>query len=364
MRTFALILTISIIGILSSSAYACTDFRVRAQDGTVVIARSMEFAMDLESNLRSSPKGKTRKPRGKIGFTWESEYGYVYLDGFDIDVVVDGMNEAGLSFEYLYLPGFTEYESVPPGQTSQALSYLDFGHWVLGNFAAVSEVQNALSSVFVFEEKLSVLGDMVFPLHAAIYDKTGTGIVVEFVEGQMEIHENELGVMTNSPPYDWHITNLRNYVSLRPTNPEPVIVEGITFNAMGMGAAMFGLPGDITPPSRFVKTAILLEVAIEAANATEAVNLAEHIMNNVDIPLGLSRDPENGQVLKELTQWVVFKDLTHGMLYYRTYENMSLHAVSLKKLDFSKNASALKMPIERNPYTLDVTDQFLKSKTR
>ena len=288
----------------------------------------------------------------------------MYLDGADLDLVVDGMNESGLSFEYLYLPGFTKYQTVPPGQTNRALSYLDFGHWVLGNFSTVDEVRNALNSIFVFEEKLDVLGGMIFPLHAAIYDATGRGIVVEFVEGRIDIHENKLGVMTNSPLYDWHITNLRNYVGLRPTNPEPVIAEGITFNVTGMGAGMFGLPGDITPPSRFVKTAIILEVAIKPANATEAVNLAEHIMNNVDIPLGLSREPQNGKVVSESTQWVVFKDLTHKVFYYRTYENMTLRAVSLEKLDFRENAPALKMPIKSSSYILDVTDPFLKSEIR
>ncbi|HLF67224.1 MAG TPA: penicillin amidase, partial [Gammaproteobacteria bacterium] len=60
----------------------------------------------------------------------------------------------------------------------------------------------------------------------------------------------------------------------------------------------------------------------------------------------------------ETTQWVIFKDLTHKKLYYRTYDDLTLRAVDLAKLDFSKNAKPLKMSISNSTPMVEVTDQF------
>jgi choloylglycine hydrolase len=231
---------------------------------------------------------------------------------------------------------------------------------VLGNFKTVAEVREALSKIFVSTQKLPGMGDMVFPVHAAIHDATGKGIVVEFINGKMNIHDNAIGVFTNSPSYDWHLTNLRNYVNLTPLTPQPIIAKGITFAATGQGAGMVGLPGDTSPPSRFVKTAIMLQTVFPAADGTSAINLAEHIINNVDIPLGFVREAKTGDATNEYTQWVVFKDLTHRVFYYRTYNNMRLRAVSLAKVDFSEHAPLLKMPIDTPPQVQNVTDQFVR----
>lgn len=342
------ILTICItLMMMPFTTLACTDFKLTAKDGTVLITRSMEFALDLKSNLRNSNRGRkftTTTPDNKPGIAWTAKYGYVFLDGLNHDMTVDGMNEVGLSFEYLYLPGETQYQAIPPGKESQSLPYMHLGDWILSSFKTVDEVRKALSDIYVYQEFLPGLGNMVFPLHASIFDASGKGIVVEFVKGKTLIYDN-IGVMTNAPLYDWHVTNLRNFVNLSPFNPTPVIANGLTFAATGQGSGMVGLPGDISPPSRFVKISVMANTAYPATNALGVLNLAEHIINNVDIPLGISRAMDHGKVSTELTQWVVFKDLTHKMLYYRTYENMSLRAISLDKLDFTENAPRYKMPI-------------------
>lgn len=347
------------------TSFACTDFRLTAKDGTVLITRSMEFAQEFHSNLRSSPRGRafsiTSPDRKNDGMTWKATYGYVFLDGMNFDIVTDGMNEAGLSFEALYLPGLAQYQVVPPGQNKQALPYFMLGDWILGSFKNIDELREALPNIYVFEQKLPGLGDMVFPLHFSVYDASGKGLVIEYINGKLNIHENKLGILTNAPSYDWHLTNLNNYVHLRPVNPPPVIAEGIQFAATGQGFGMIGLPGDISPPSRFVKTAVLADVVLPADNAVGVLNLAQHIINNVDIPRGLAREPESGKYINETTQWTVFKDLTHKVFYYRTYDDFSLRSVSLDKVDFSEKAPRLKMPIASPQFVQDMTDSFIKA---
>lgn len=344
-------------------AAACTDFRIIAKDGTVLITRSLEYALDMKANLRTSPRGRVFTmvaPDGKPGLSWKAKYAYLFLDGLGVDIVVDGMNEAGLSVEALYLPNFAEYQTVPANMSSHALPYINFGDWVLGNFKTIEEVRTAVNQVYAFAQKIPGMGDMIFPLHFSIFDPTGKGIVVEYVGGKLHVYD-QVGVMTNSPGYSWHVTNLTNYLHLTPLNPPPVISEGVQYSSNGQGFGMVGLPGDASPPSRFIKTATLLHMAIPTDNITGALDLAQHVINNVDIPLGLVREPGTGNATNDITQWVDFKDLTHKVLYYRTYGDMTLRAVSMDKLNLVENAPRLKMPIARPVLVQDLTDTFTKS---
>jgi choloylglycine hydrolase len=357
---------LAVLSILSSalliaeSSVACTDIHVIAADGTQVIARSMEFALQLNSDLVTIHRGTSfapTAPDGKPAMSWKAKYGYVLVDGLKQVIAIDGMNEQGLAFEYLYLPGETTYQTVPAGKNNQALPYFNLGDWILGNFKTVDEVRQALANVYVYEQTMPTTGKMVFPLHAAIHDATGKGIVVEFIDGKMEIN-NYVGVMTNSPNYTWQVKNLPQYFNLSPYNPKPIIVDGVSYSEAGQGAGMLGLPGDISPPSRFIKMAYMLQNVYQPLDALEAVNLAEHIMNNVDIPAGIVREKTTGPDSYETTEWTVFKDLTHKVFYYHTYQNLSLRSVDLKQIDFSENAPQLVMPLASAPVVIDVTSQL------
>lgn len=358
-----LLATLSVCAV--KTAFSCTDIRVNATDGTILITRTLEFAEDLQSNLRSSPRERTfhmTAPNGKPGMSWNNQYGYLYLDAFNHDIAMDGMNEQGLAFEYLYLPNFTQYQTVTEGQENKAISYLNFGDWVLGNFKSVDELKAALPSIFVYSQPMQIAGNsMVLPVHAAVHDASGKSIVIEFVNGKLNVYDNPLGVMTNSPTYDWQLTNLNNYVNLTPITPKPIFVDGLKFIATGQGAGMKGLPGDISPPSRFVKMSWMLKTVLPATNATSALNISQHIINNVDIPLGFVREPDNGKISNENTQWTVFKDLTHKAFYYRTYNDTSLHLVNLSKVNFSENSPALKMSLSQTQAVNDISDEFIKN---
>jgi choloylglycine hydrolase len=137
------------------------------------------------------------------------------------------------------------------------------------------------------------------------------------------------------------------------------VANGVQYGANGQGFGLLGLPGDYTPPSRFVKTAVLTTLAVPGNNAQDAINLAEHVINNVDITRGVVREGSTGNIVNETTQWVDFKDLTHKVFYYRTYDNMTLRSVSLAKVNFAPNAPRLKMPIENGAHVQDVSSQFL-----
>lgn len=341
------------------SGKACTDFKLEAQDGTRLITRSMEFAQDLQSNLRSSPRGRlfnSTVSKDLAGFSWKAHYGYLYVDGFGVDASFDGMNETGLTFEYLYLPNETAYQTTNSSNQSKALSYILFGDWVLSHFQTIEEVQAALSSIDVISEKVPQLGNAILPAHAAIHDASGKGIVVEFYNNKINVYKN-IGIMTNSPKYDWHVNNLANYLNLSANNPSPLTQDGITYMATGQGSGAVGLPGDASPPSRFVKIAFMVNNVFKVANAESLLNMAQHIINNVDLPAGLVR--EGNSTVTDTTQWVVFKDMTHKRFYYRTYNNLTLRMIDLGQIDFSEKGALLKMPLTTGTFDpIDMSTTF------
>jgi choloylglycine hydrolase len=339
------------------AAYACTDVHIAASDGSVLSARSMEFGPPLGSRLVVRPRGsklESPAPNGANGLGFIAKYGYAYMDGFQIDAVTDGLNEAGLSFGALYLPGFAEYESVSAADNPKALSNLHLGAWVLSQFATVAEVKAALGGVKVWGEPLAIFNNSFVPLHFAIHDASGKSLVLEWVGGKLTMYESTAGVLTNSPPYDWQMLNLRNFVSLSPDNAKPVKVNGVTYPATGQGSGLFGLPGDPTPPSRLVQTAVALAAADKPKDHMEALVLAQKLMNRVDLPAGLARDP--GSHESDITQWVVFRDHASRVYYYRTYEDMTLRALDLKKTNLAPGALARRIPIATAKPTVHMID--------
>jgi choloylglycine hydrolase len=337
------------------SVYSCGDILIKATDGTLLNARSMEFGVPLDSTLGIHVRGdafESRAPNKAKGLSWNSKYGFIGFMAVGLDFPTDGLNEKGLSFGALWLPTST-YQEILPSNSTQALLLNDLGSWILGNFATVEEVKAALPSVFVWGEVVEQIG-IIPPLHFAVHDTSGKSIVIEFREGQQKVYDNPLAVLTNYPTFPWHVDNVRNYIKLSAENAPSIKYNGAILSFYGQGSGLLGMPGDYTPASRFVRLAYLKNIATPAKNASELLGLAQHLFNNVDIAIGFIRDGEK-QDPTDYTQFVTFKDLTNKIIYYRTYGNMSLRAVDLKGLDFNEGKKYKALPIEMPLAVIDVT---------
>jgi choloylglycine hydrolase len=189
-----------------------------------------------------------------------------------------------------------------------------------------------------------VLGSTL-PIHLVLHDRSGAAAVIEWVGGERTVHENPVGVATNSPPFQWHLTNLRNYVNLRAVNVDALELDGLTLSAIGEGSGLLGLPGDWTPPSRFVRATAIAQATQEIDDADQAVGAALHIANAFDIPKGVVRDPHGG----DFTAWISIADLANGRYVLRTYEDPTPRSLSLGDLDLSAGAPVLKAPLPSEP---------------
>lgn len=179
--------------------------------------------------------------------TWTSKYAAVGLNALGVSALVDGMNEKGLAGGVLNFPGFAHYTDPAKADPRTLLAPWDFLTWVLTNHATVAGVKAALADVAVISVVQETM-KIVPPLHYTLHDATGASLVIEPIDGTLKVYDNPVTAMTNSPTFEWHITNLRNYVKLSNVNAPPLKLGGVIISALGNGSGMLGVPGDGTPP--------------------------------------------------------------------------------------------------------------------
>jgi len=323
---------------------ACTGLQIKTEDGTYISGRTLEFGIFLPTSVISVPRGYGfvgQTPLGE-GKKWQSKYASVGIIIADNEVILDGINEKGLSVGMFYLPGYAKYPQTTSTNQAISMSASDFNQWMLSQFATVDEVKKALQNGEVVLSNVLTPGfpPQVQPFHFLISDKSGNSLVVEPIDGKLVVYDNPVGVLTNAPTFDWHMTNLKNYVNLRPENPKNIKINGAVVNSLGQGTGMLGLPGDYAPPSRFVRAVAFSATAIPEKNAQRGVYQLFHLLNNFDIPVGLARTVHEGHIYSDYTMLTTARDPKNLRFYYKTYEDQTIKMVDLNKMD--KNGTKIK----------------------
>lgn len=336
----------------AQSAFACTGVTLKSADGSVVFGRTLEWgSFDLKSRLAVIPRGykyASHMPDGKLGVSWQGKYGVVGIDAVEKDIVVEGMNEKGLAVGLFYHPGFAEYQAYDPVQAAQSLGPTDVGQYLLTNYASVDEVRGALAKVRVVSVVEPALG-FAAPVHYIVTEPSGKAIVVEFLDGELKIFDAPLGVITNAPSYDWHETNLRNYINLSPVALPSKRIEDLNFKPLGGGSGMIGLPGDFTPPSRFVRAVAFSKTARPTPTGEETIYEIFRILDNFDVPLGAAEGTgeDKTQGMRSATIWTSASDTNDRVFYYHTQHNRRVRMVDLKRIDFGSFSDIIRLPLDR-----------------
>jgi choloylglycine hydrolase len=337
-RFTSLLAAISILSASIGQAVACTSFQLIAADGTRVYGRTMEFEFPMHSDLLVMPR-KTQfvgtGPNNTKGATWTGKFGVVGLNGFGQPIIIDGMNEKGMVGGVLYFPGYASYVKPENADPKKTLAPWEFLTWALSNFDNVADVKASLNEISVVAVEQGDL-KVVPPLHYVLHDAKGGVLVIEPINGRLVATDDPYGVMTNSPPFDWQVTNLSNYVNLSPIQPASKEIFGQKINPTGNGAGFLGLPGDSTPPSRFVRVASFASTVVPAKNADENIRLAEHTIHNFDVPRGSVRSSAGPKAFMEFTQWSTIGDIDNRRFLFSTYDYQGLRMVDLKTINFDK----------------------------
>ena len=326
----------------SPKALACTGITLCSEDGGVVVSRTVEWALsDAQHNkILIVPRHKiftAQTPEGNTGKKWKGTYGFVSLTAYGQPYGPDGLNEAGLYVGLYYLPGFAEYAVYDSNKASKSMSVGDLMQWMLSSFKTVDEVIAHLKEVIVVSVNNKEFGGADLPFHFKIVDPSGTSKIIEIVnKGEIKVYEPYLGVITNSPTYDWHVLNQRNYLNLTTVPSSPKIFGNYELVANGAGSGLIGMPGDFTPPSRFVRAAAFTATCRPLKTSFDAVFESFRIMDNFNIPLGAHVPKENlAEGVVSATQVTSSSDLKEKVYYYHTMWNRQVRKIDLKKIDFS-----------------------------
>jgi choloylglycine hydrolase len=340
---FKKIIALSLAFLMSfTSAFPCTGITLKSKDGGVVVARTVEWALnDAQHNqILVVPRNKAfvgQTPEGYNGKKWTGKYGFVTLTAYGQPYGPDGLNEEGLYVGVYYLPDFAEYALYDSAKAAISMSVGDLMQWMLSSFESVDEIVANLSSIIVVNVDNKDFGGAALPFHFKIADPSGNSKIIEIVNnGEVKVYDPYIGVITNSPTYDWHLINQRNYLNLSSTPNAPLDLDEITLKPLGGGSGLIGLPGDFTPPSRFVRAAAFTATCRPLATSLDAVFESFRILDNFNIPLGAQVPAEHlpGDIVSA-TQVTSSSDLTNKVYYYHTMWNRQVRKIDLKAIDFA-----------------------------
>ncbi|WP_283694191.1 choloylglycine hydrolase [Clostridium perfringens] len=311
----------------------CTGLALETKDGLHLFGRNMDIEYSFNQSIIFIPRNfKCVNKSNKKELT--TKYAVLGMGTIfdDYPTFADGMNEKGLGCAGLNFPVYVSYSKEDiEGKTN--IPVYNFLLWVLANFSSVEEVKEALKNANIVDIPISENIPNT-TLHWMISDITGKSIVVEQTKEKLNVFDNNIGVLTNSPTFDWHVANLNQYVGLRYNQVPEFKLGDQSLTSLGQGTGLVGLPGDFTPASRFIRVAFLRDAMIK--NDKDSIDLIEffHILNNVAMVRGSTRTVEEKS---DLTQYTSCMCLEKGIYYYNTYENNQINAIDMNKENLDGN---------------------------
>jgi len=361
-RAVALSVVIACAG-FAPAALACTSLLYSDANKKFYAGRTMELPMELAYEVSYFPKGTSfgsaADKRHVLNFTGRHAFLAVTIpDPVSKDVkVAEGVNDQGLTFSLLAFAS-TEGPSATVDKTHAVLAAIDLGAWTLSQFGTVAEVKKALEKQPVMVTSLLPAGVLKSPFHYTLHDATGKSIVIEFSDGEQNVIDNPLGVMTNGPEFSWHMTNLNNYTHLSNIDRSKLELGGVTFVQPDSGIATAPLPSSNTSVGRFVRAVFYSQFAEKANDPSVAFATLSRIMNNFDRPRGITMDNRFRDQLanitapgvthsrvytSEYTSWTALIDLQRKRLSLRTYNSLNFVDFDLNALTHIKNIRHVKL---------------------
>ena len=317
---------------LAVDAAACSRILSNSNGQAVVVGRTMDLYLNDHARMAANPRGVERVSDTGQGkpVRWTSRYGSVAMtsDGHS----TDGMNEKGLVVNQLYLHD-TRYE---PQDERPALSNMDWTQYMLDNFGTVQEAVDGLPAVRIVP--VTARGRQ-WPLHMSISDASGDSAIIEYVDGKLVLHHGrEFTVMTNEPPLETQLRNLRSY-------------------------ALFGgskaMPGDIDAVSRFVRAASYLKTLPPAADVDQAVADVQAIARNVASPRGAKDTSGSEGEDAWPTLWFTLGDSTSRRYFFHSTSSPYAYWVDLDRIDFGDRSIARSIDAYDHSLSGDITGRLL-----
>ena len=241
----------------------------------------------------------------------------------------ESTNEMGLSMAGLSFPGNAVYYHF--AEKKDNVAPFELIPWILSQCACVDEVKILLERINLvninFSDQLPLS-----PLHWMISDKKES-IAVEPLKDGLKIYDDPFEVLTNNPPFEYHLTNASNYMGLGAGQVISQFEERIPMKNYSLGMGALGLPGDYSSASRFIRALFVKENSVSEHSEKACVNQFFHILNSVAMPKGCVHTDEGF----EYTRYSSCCNADRGIYYYTTYDDLEITSINLHDVDLNRS---------------------------
>lgn len=243
----------------------------------------------------------------------------------DTPLFAEAVNEKGVCVAGLNFPEFARYEK------EEVEGKLNIAPYEIIPFL-LSQCENVDDAVLLIKD----LNIMEIPfeknipisyLHFIVSDKNKSVVLEQTADG-LKVFDNPYGVLTNNPPFDFHLNNVRQYMRISPLQPTNCIAPKLNVKPFSQGFGGLGLPGDFTPASRFVKTVFLKYNSVCDDNENSSVAQFFHILDGVAFVRGAVVTPSNQN---DITLYSCCVNVSKFVYYYKTYDNNQICAVIMNE---------------------------------
>jgi len=304
----------------------CTAITLQSEQREMFFGRTMDFSYDIDPSIYIIRKNHTWT-NILNGRQISDHYRFIGI-GQETDGVFaffDGVNESGFGAAALYFAGYAQYDPQINDPYKESISSVDFLHFILGQCVSVGDLERLLPHISIVGYPDPVT-KTVAPLHWIAMDKSGRCVVVEQTAKGMALFHTTIGVMANSPDFSWHMTNLRNYMDVSPTQNQEAFWGGVRLTPFGQGAGTVPLPGGYTSPERFIKTAYQRNHVPTPRNRVEAILTCFHIAEGVTVPKGIVITDRGTY---DYTRYTVIANMNTGEYFFKTYDSAHISAANI-----------------------------------
>lgn len=245
----------------------------------------------------------------------------------DFPLYYEATNEKGLSMAGLNFPENAVYYDFAEGKENVAP--FELIPWILSQCACIDEAKSLLGKINLVNIDFS-LELPLSPLHWMISDKK-CSIVVEPLKDGLKIYDNPFEVLTNNPPFNFHQTNVSNYMGLGIGHATSQFKESIPMKNYSLGMGALGLPGDFSSASRFIRALFVKENSVSEHTEASNVNQFFHILHSVSMPKGCVLATDSF----EYTRYSSCCNIERGIYYYTTYDDFEIKSVNMHDVDLT-----------------------------
>ena len=253
----------------------------------------------------------------------------------DFPLYYDATNEFGLSVAGLNFSGNAHYD--PPCPEGKNITSFEFIPWLLGTCKNLEDVQIALDGLTMTDESFAPELP-ASPLHWLIADQQGC-MVYEYTSLGGHLYDNPIGVLTNNPPFPYHLTHLQDYLHVSNGPLINNLLSDISVEAYSRGMGALGLPGDLSSASRFVRAAYTKLNSVSGDDEASSVQQFFDILDSVAQAKGCCYLGQNqyDEPNYEYTLYSSCCNMDKGIYYYKTHENSNVTAVDMHHENLEAN---------------------------